>query len=77
MAEYRTAAQDDDDPTSLAHHLLALGGYYAARSDLQLGPVIFGEFGLPEHQGLDANGNPASSERGKAVSAQLVMRYFW
>jgi hypothetical protein len=44
---------------------------------LQLGLVIFGEFGLPEQQGLDASGNPASSERGKAVSTQLVMRYFW
>jgi hypothetical protein len=77
LAEYRTAAQDDDDPTSLAHHLLALGAYYWARPDLQVGPIVFGEFGLPEIRGVDNDGNPARSERGKAVSVQLMMRYIW
>jgi len=77
LAEYRTAAQDDHDPTSLAHHLIAVGAYYSARADLQLGPVLAGEFGLPPVQGFDANGSPAASNRGTAFSAQLMMQYFW
>jgi hypothetical protein len=77
MAEYRAAAQDDDDPTSLAHHTIAVGGYYTARSDLQLGPVLFGEFGLPEIHGFDSAGNVAGSDRGTAFAAQLMMQYIW
>jgi hypothetical protein len=77
LLEYRTAAQDVHDPTSLAHHLLGLGAYYSARADLQLGVAVVGEFGLPEVRGFDVNGNPTSSDRGKAVAATFMMRYFW
>jgi hypothetical protein len=76
-AEYRAAAQGSGDPSSLAHHVVGVAGYYSARNDLQVGPAVFGEFGLPEIQGIDANGNPAGSDRGKAISGQLMMRYFW
>jgi hypothetical protein len=77
LAEYRIAAQDDDDPSSGARHIVALGAYYTGRTDLQLGLTVFGEFGLPELAGFDADGNPASSKRGTAFSGQLLMRYFW
>jgi hypothetical protein len=77
LLEYRAAAQDVHDPTSLAHHTLALGGYYSARYDLQVGPVISGEFGLPEVFGFDADGNLAASQRGKAIAGQLKMQYIW
>ena len=77
LAEYRAAAQDDDDPTSLPHHLIALGIYYSARKDLQLGPVLAGEFGLPPVQGIDANGARVGSETGTAWSGQGMMQYFW
>jgi hypothetical protein len=56
---------------------VGVAGYYSARRDLQLGPAVFGEFGLPEIQGVDDNGNPAGSDRGKAITGQLMMRYFW
>jgi hypothetical protein len=77
LAEYRAAAQDDDDPTSLAHHTVAVGGYYSARPDLQLGPVLFGEFGLPEIHGFDNAGNVLGSDRGTAFAGQLMMQYIW
>jgi hypothetical protein len=77
LAEYRAAAQDSDDPTSLAHHLLAVGIYYSGRADLQVGPVFFGEFGLPPVNGIDANGDLTPSQRGVAFSGQLMMQYFW
>ncbi len=77
LAEYRTAAQDIHDPSSVAHHVIALGVYYSARPNLQLGPIVFGEFGLPEVRGFDANGIETSSERPKAISGQLMMTYFW
>jgi hypothetical protein len=77
LAEYRTAAQDIHDPASVAHHLIALGVYYSAHPNLQVGPIFFGEFGLPEVRGFDVNGVQTSSERPKAVSGQLMMTYFW
>jgi hypothetical protein len=77
LLEYRAAAQDVHDPASLPHNTLALGGYYSARPDLQLGAAIVGEFGLPDIPGFDVNGTPVSSERGEAVSGLVVMRYFW
>jgi hypothetical protein len=77
LAEYRTAAQDVHDPASIAHHIIALGVYYSARPNLQLGPIVFGEFGLPEVRGFDVNGGLTSSVRPKAVSGQLMMTYFW
>ena len=77
LGEYRITSQDSSDPTSPATHLAALGGYYDARTDLQLGAVILGEFGFPALQGIDANGNPVGSDRGEATSAEIVMRYIW
>lgn len=77
LAEYRFATRDDNDILGPAHHLIALGGYYAGRPDLQLGPVVFGEFGLPHLNGIDADGNPLGSANGTALSFQLMMRYFW
>jgi len=76
-AEYRLSAQDKESSTSPARHLAILAAYYAARPDLQVGPAVAGEFGLPAIQGVDANGNPQGSDKGTATSAQLVMRYFW
>ena len=77
LAEYRTAAQNFNDPTSRAHHLVGIGAYYTARLDLQLGLNVSGEFGLPEIPGIDADGNLAASKRGNAISGQFVMRYYW
>jgi len=77
IAEYRTAAQDSNDPTSRAHHLVGVGVYYVAQHDLELGLNGAGEFGLPPITGIDADGNPVDSKRGKALTGQFVLRYFW
>jgi hypothetical protein len=77
LAEYRFATRDENDLLAAAHHLVAVSAYYAGRPDLQLGPVLFGEFGLPHLTGIDADGNAVGSANGTAVSFQLVMRYFW
>lgn len=77
LLEYRYASRDPEDLVGTAHHLVAAGGYYAARPDLQVGPILFGEFGLPALTGIDANGNDAGSANGTALSFQLLMRYFW
>ena len=77
MGEYRLTAQNDDDLTSLApRHSLALGAYYS-RPNLQLGPVFFGEFHLPDVQGIDLNGNPSSSNGGSAFAGEVMMAYYW
>jgi hypothetical protein len=75
--EYRLSAHSSDDPTSPARHVVVVAAYYSARLDLQVGPVIAGEFGFPELRGIDANGNPQGSDKGKATSGQLMMRYYW
>jgi hypothetical protein len=77
LAEYRASAQDSADPASFAHNVLALGAYYSGRPDLQIGPVIAGEFGLPPLSGIDANGNPEPGQRGDAITGQIMMRYIW
>jgi hypothetical protein len=76
-AEYRISAQDKESTTSPARHVALLEAYYAGRPDLQVGPIVAVEFGLPAIQGIDANGNPLGSDKGTATSGQLVMRYFW
>jgi hypothetical protein len=77
LAEYRLSTRDDKDLLGPAHHLIAVSGYYAGRSDLQLGPVVFGEFGLPHLTGFDSDGNAVGSADGTAISFQILMRYFW
>jgi len=78
MGEYRLTAQNNDDLTSLIpRHAVALGVYYSARPNLQLGPVFFGEFHLPDVQGIDLAGNPSSSNGGSAFAGQLMMTYYW
>jgi hypothetical protein len=77
LAEYRASAQDSADPASYAHNIIALGAYYSGRPDLQVGPVIAGEFGLPPLNGINANGNLEPSQRQDAITGQLMMRYTW
>jgi hypothetical protein len=76
-AEYRISGQDSHDPTSPARHLAVFAPYYSGRADLQLGPVVTAEFGLPTLEGVGSNGDVRRSERGKAFAGQLMMRYFW
>lgn len=76
-AEWRISAQDSDAPSVSARHLGAVAAYYAARQDLQVGPVIAGELGLPVLQGIDANGDSKASDQRRAIWGQLMMRYFW
>ena len=78
MGEYRLSAQNEDDLTSLtARHSIALGVYYSGRTNLQLGPVFFGEFHLPDVQGIDLAGNPSSSNGGSAFAGEVMMTYYW
>ena len=76
-AEYRIASQDSQDPTAGARQMVALAAYYAGRPDLQVGPVVASEFGLPELQGVALNGDVKHSDRATAIAGQLMMRYYW
>jgi hypothetical protein len=82
MLEYQIGfARTKDDTsgtsTSRTQHILALGGYYSARHDLQIGLVFSAQLALEPVTGVTPGGQAASSDKPSIYAGEVVFRYVW
>jgi hypothetical protein len=82
LVEYQIGfARSRDDSTgstsSRTQHLLAVGGYWSGRRDLQVGLVASAQLGLEPVTGVTGAGAAAPSDKPAIYALEAVARYVW
>jgi hypothetical protein len=81
MLEYAIQFPRTKDETggtsSHTQHVFALGAYYTARKDLQIGLVASEKLNLEPVSGVTPGGGYAASDRPSVFAIEAVARYVW